>query len=246
MKLALCIMFTNELPYLKLHLPVYANSFDGIVALTDGRTTDGSIEYLESLGAQVRIHEWHNHWGDFATALFAMAEQLNYDAACRIDPDECLMADAGCQIKEYLDGKATLLCLSRREFVLDRCHIRTDNWPDYQARAWLLNRGIVVSGQHHEGVNYLAHGLSPDIQNQERHVVYTGDPCIYHYGNIGRQHVLERDLHYVNVAREQAGHPPLTERPADRPFPVWPAVEEYAGVQPIDPQEVGIYAPFTD
>src|SRR5258706_7723815 len=125
-------MFTNELSWLRLHLPVYKDGFDGIVALTDPCTDDGSTQYLSELGADIMTANWNYDWGAFATKLVNFAEELGYDAVMRMDPDECLMPDAADEICRLLTEEAELLVFPRHEFFGDREHVRAAIYPDYQ------------------------------------------------------------------------------------------------------------------
>lgn len=245
MKLALVMMFTNELPFLKLHLPVSLPGFDGLVAMTDPNTTDGSIEFMKSMGADIRIADWRYDWGQFATQLFNFAEELGYDAACRLDSDECLMPFAGTEIKLLLQTKATLIVFPRYEFFGSRITYRADLYPDAQARCWLLNRGITVRGRRHEGVDLTANGLSEHTEDPAYRVLRVSNPHIFHYGWSSPTAIWRNQVKYQRHEQVSAGGPEHVALPADTPLVSWPTVP-FDGVQPLDPNEVGIYAPFTD
>lgn len=247
MKLALVMMFTNELSFLKLHLPVSVQGFDGLVAMTDPNTTDGSIEFMKSMGADIRIADWHYDWGQFATQLFNFAEELGYDAACRLDSDECLTKYAGTEIKLLLQTQAALLCLPRHEFFGSRLNIRPDLYPDDQARCWWLQRGIVVQGKRHEGVWFGQHGLDEHSTDPKTRVLRVRSPSlhIFHYSWISETGIWRNQVKYQRHEQVSAGGPEHVALPADTPLVSWPTVP-FDGVQPLDPNEVGIYAPFTD
>lgn len=243
MRLCLGIIFTNELHWLKLHLPVYKDSFDGIVAITDPATTDGSIEYLHSLGAAVIQYPWEYHWGDFANKLCGYAESLGYDAICRIDPDECLFPWTGTEIKLFLQRDATLLCLPRYNFFNDRKHLWEGHYPDHQMRAWRLHRGIVVSGAKHEGVNVAAHELNADATDPDHRAVWLSNPHIYHYGWASKGGIYYQQTKYQSQAQVAAGGPPQVAWPADFQIVQYPTVP-FDGAQPQNPDMVGLYAPY--
>ena len=248
MKLALGLMFTNEIGFLKLHLPIYKNSFDGIVALTDPRTTDGSTEFLwNEMGAAVMEKEWSYDWGDFATTLCRFAEEKGYDAIMRMDPDECLMPQAGSAIKLMLERTAALLCFPRHEFFGDRTRARADLYPDYQARAWHLNRGIRVQGKRHEGVGFAEHGLSEHTTEPKNRVYRLKDPYlhIFHYGWIGREGIYRNQVKYQSHAQVEAGGPPEVNFGEDFQLVDLPTIP-FTEPQPIDPEACGIYAPFKE
>lgn len=249
MRIALALMFTNEIDFLKLHVPVTASTFDGIVAYTDPLTTDGSLACMNSIGADVITAPWQNDWGWAATLLANYAKELGYDGLCRIDPDEMLERSAGNQIRHLLDKEAALLVLPRYEFYGDRLHYRKDIYPDWQARAFRLDKGIVVGGKRHEGINFVQHRLSenPDTP-PDRRVIRTGtngfEPIhIYHYGWSSPRAIRDSQIKYQSHAQVLAGGPPEVAPTYDPQPPDWPTVE-FEGPQPLDPLEVGIYAPY--
>jgi len=246
MKLCLVFMFTpDELPYLKLHLPVFAHEFDGIWAMTDYSTPHEVIHEVQALcGAGVSVAKWEYNWGDFVNKLVRHPEVMGFDAVMRIDPDECLMPGAADEIRRLLTDTASLLVLPRYEFFGDRRHYRADLYPDGQARAWRLNRGIIVQGLRHEGVDLTAHGLSEHDPHPD-HYVLRGGPHIYHYGWIGKTGIYRNMVKYQRHAQVSAGGPEHVAFPADTPLVSFPTVP-FDGPQPIDPDTVGLYAPFEE
>lgn len=248
MRLALGLLFTNELDYLKLHLSAYAAEFDGIVGITDPRTTDGSLDYLQDAwNADVLVRDWTYDWGAFATQLCNYAEDKGYDAIMRMDPDECLMPYAATLIKFHLQREASLLCFPRHEFFGDRAHVRPDLYPDHQARAWRLHRGIRVQGKRHEGIDFAAHGLSEHSTDPEMHVLRLTDPYlhIFHYGWIGKQGIRRNQVKYQRHAQVEAGGPEHVALSEDTPpvsFPTLP----FDGPQPIDLKYVHLTAPYEE
>jgi hypothetical protein len=239
MKLCLLMMVTaGESPYLRLHLPVYVDQFDGaVVLLQRGQDFEAEAQALQATVKPYDRLEWlvrdfHNDWSEFLNIGIEYAEYRKYDAIMRLDPDEVLFAADISKIRTALE-RADILMFPRRNFFGDRLHYATDHWPDYQARAFKLNKGTRYVGQHHEGPHCAGPLLTLD------------DVVIYHYGWVGKQRIRERALHYMNVAREAGGLPPLTEYPADQPDPVWPTAP-FDGPQPIDPRVVGMYAPFNE
>lgn len=248
MKLALCIMFSRgELPFLQLHLPVFKDHFDGIVSLTDDRTDDGSIAYMRQIGAKVYVLPWREDWGWSVSRLFEFAEQSGYDAAMRLDPDECVFSEAPDTVRYDLEHRATLLCFSRYEFYGDRFHYRDDVYPDWQARAWRLNRGIKVEGKRHEGVDFWACGLreGEDVHPNER-VMRINSPQLFHFGYIGKSKLRHNQLRYLNYSRIDKGQKPLATLPVGTPEVSGVKVSEFPWVQPLDPAIVGPCAPFMD
>lgn len=256
MRLALGLIFTNELHWLKLHLPVYKDSFDGIVAITDPNTKDGSIEYINSITPPrslsgfgstngVMIEPWQYNWGDFATKLANFAEFCGFDAIMRVDPDECLMPDAGHEIKRLLEEEASLVCFARYNFFNDRRHLWAGTFPDWQVRAWRLRRGIIVQGDKHEGVNFAQHDLHEDTLDPEHRYQHVTTPAIFHYGWGSHGGIYYQQTKYQSQAQVAAGGPPQVAWPADFQIIQYPT-EPFDGPQPIDPDQCGLYAPYQE
>ena len=244
MKLCLGMMVHDDLNYLELHLPTMADCFDGIVAVVETEQEARDVHELFRLrstgdfwGKWVIVKQFNNDWSEMFNHVIYKAEQLKFDAILRLDPDEVMFPHDIDKVRQML-VQYDLLYLSRVNFWMDRLHYSPQYGNDYQGRAWRLNECIRLGGKHHESPRGVGN----------KHPILTEqlpDVAIYHYGDVGRERILKRDLHYLNVAREQAGHPPLTERPADREFPTRENVV-YNGKQPLDPYKVGIYAPFTE
>lgn len=253
MRLALGLMVHEDLGFLALHMPVYGNCVDGVIAVVETEAEReacldclaDSVD-LEQVDVSVIVRDFHNSWSGMYNEVIAHAEFEHYDAILRLDPDEAIFARDVVAIRELLETY-TVLCLARYNFWADRLHYTPGLYPDWQARVWRLDKGIRLGGRHHEGLVWTQHGLfEGDPQaDTPRQVLRVPSLNIFHYGWIGRQRMLERDLHYLNVAREQAGHPPLTERPEGREFPTRHNIP-FRGSQPIDPAIVGAVAPFEE
>lgn len=246
MKLALGMMIHHEEAWLKLHLPVIADCFDFIVVVCE--PGDEGIPFFSNQNVPTHIYEhpFNNNWSEMYNRVIQHAEDLGCDAIVRLDPDELLFPEDISAIRQLLT-EYKILCFARYNFWADRLHYTPGIYPDWQARAWVLNQGIHLGGQHHEGINWLELKMyeGDAFADTPRQVLRVPTINIYHYGNVGRERMLERDLHYVNVDREKAGHPPLTELPKGREFPTRHSII-FHGRQPIDPETVGIYAPYKE
>lgn len=238
MKLGLLMMVTaGEAPYLHMNLPPYVNQFDGAIVVLQGDQNTHQEEEVFYENVHPRLFEWvvcdwHNNWSEFLNAGLERAEQSGYDAVMRLDPDETLFGADVAQVRELLE-QYDIVGFPRRNFFGDRLHYATSHWPDYQQRGIRLHKGTRYKGQHHEGPHCSGpHYIASDI-------------VIYHYGWVGKPRIRERALHYMNVAREAGNLPPLSEYPPEAEIPVWPTLP-YDGLQPIDPQVVGIYSPWSE
>lgn len=257
MKLALGMMVHNDLDFLRLHLPIISDCFDSVIMIVETRQEQESLLHEMSLiipnykrYVYVLGREFHNNWSEHFNHILDQAELQGVDgqmdAIVRLDPDEAIFPRDVDAVRTLLETY-TILCFARYNFWGDRLHYTPGIYPDWQARAWQLNKGIRLGGQHHEGIGWLQYGLyeGDPVADEPRPVLRVPTVNIYHYGNVGRARILERDLHYVNVAREEAGHPPLTELPEGRAFPTRHSIL-FHGPQPVDPAVVGAFAPWEE
>lgn len=247
MTFALAFAFQNELPWLRLHLPVMlrAGAIDGMVAL-DGGSADGGAEYVRSLGGVVHERPFDWRFGDHMNALITACEGEGYSAMLRIDPDECLFP-------RDIDAAADLLHtykalrLARFNFVGDRLHIYPYKYPDYQTRAFRLGQGVAYIGDVHETLekSFRAIGWIEDGGDLvgQRDIVMCPQISIYHYGEI--QADARFALKHVNYARLLQQLPPLERLPDG--YSTTGAARfrvPFHGPQPVDPQVVGALAPL--
>lgn len=253
MRLALGMMVHDDLDFLKLHLPIFADCFDGIVTVVESESKVQDLHEILRLretgdhwNKWTVVQPFSNNWSEMFNHVIDKAESLGYDAIVRLDPDEAIFARDVILIRELLE-EYVILCFARYNFWQDRLHYTPGIYPDWQCRAWQLNRGIRLGGQHHEGVGWTQYGMfeGDPVADTPRQVLRVPSINIYHYGNVGKERILERDLHYLNVDRERAGHPPLAELPEGREFPTRHSIP-FHGTQPILPESFGIYAPFKE
>ena len=242
MKLALGLMYAQERHWLSLHLPVFAAGFDGIVAVGDD-DTDGSTQYLQSLGADVTFHKFQQDWSAQFNRVIERAEALGYDALLRLDPDEAIFRSDVEVIRKKLTYEATLLVFARHEFYGSRRQVRPDTYPDYQARAWRLGRGIRLGGAKHEGINFTEHELYEATDDPNKRVLRLTNPAIYHYGWSSPQAIWNAMTKYQSQAQLAAGQGPEVNFPPEQPLAEHMTVP-FSEEQPLDPGKVGEYAPF--
>lgn len=260
MRLALGMMVHDDLDFLRLHLPAYAHCFDGIIIVVETRKETETLvrvlaDIIPDFNSMVYIMErkFNNNWSEMFNHVLDYTEELGvdarafedqpFDAIVRLDPDEAIFPQDVTLIRDLLETYI-ILCFARYNFWGDRLHYTPGVYPDWQCRAWRLHRGIRLGGQHHEGVGWTQYGMfeGDPVADTPREVLRVPTINIYHYGNVGRERILERDLHYVNVEREKAGHPPLDTLPEGREFPTRHSIS-FHGQQPIHPRAFGVYAP---
>lgn len=229
MKLALGMMFCKgEINWMKLHLPEFTWCFDGIVAVTDDLSGDEPFYLTRHFSGHVYSHPFNSDWSEMLNHLIDHAESEGYDAIARIDPDEAIHVSDIAILRAELEMQDVLF-LPRFNFWEDRYHYLPEWYPDFQARAFRLNKGIRYVGKRHEHLNTTAGAIT--------------SATLFHYGWIGPG-VLRQDLKYLNYARIDAGLLPLAERPTDREYPQHSPVY-FEGIQPLDPAIVGATAPWS-
>lgn len=252
MKICLGMMVHRDSHWLNLHLPAFVRYFDGIVAVGQPDNDDETVNAIvqcRRLGISGEYYEYpfNNNWSEMFNHVIDHAESSHekYDAIIRLDPDEAMFG-ADISTAAALLTQYAILCFPRINYWQDRLHYTPVIYPDWQARAWQLNKGIRLGGAVHEGIGWTKHNMFEGGQDDTpREVLRVPSIPIHHYGNVGKERILERDLFYLNLERQKAGLPVLTERPADRAFPTRHNIM-YHAQQPIDPIAVGLYAPFKE
>lgn len=230
MKVALGILTRNEEFYLGRHLPIIANSFDGIVAV-DAASVDRSVEILTSFGAKIENREWNNDFGAARNAMIALAEREGYDWIFMVDSDECMFPKDIETVKEYMP-QSQFIALPRIEFVRDYYHFDHTLYPDFQGRVFKLHQGFHYRNKVHE----MLYKPDDDIALMSRldyRVVAAG--ChLYHYSRCKSPESLW--LKYANYDRLMKGEE-LIERIPDGTrvnlTDFWKSEVEFHGPQPV-------------
>lgn len=235
LKLALAFMMQDSLPWIGLHLPLFRASgvFDGVVAL-DGGSTDESVFYVESLGGSVYHRKFDWKFGEQAQCLVNLCEAEGYDAMLRIDPDECMFSEDMRKVRTTLEHfPDKLIGLSRRHFIGDRLHVHRDWNYDPQWRAWALHRGV------HYPEGQRVHEV-PSWKDGEQMLL--SDVYLFHYGYL--EPAPQRAYKIAMYDAIQHGKP----LPTKAEYANWPPLDipsvPFDGRQPLDPNVVGIHAPF--
>ncbi len=235
MKLCLAFMFQQELPWLKLHLPVLLKSsaVDGIVAV-DGGSTDGGADYIRSLGGTVQFRQWDWKPLDQENAVIDLAEKAGFDAILLTAPDEMWWPRHIDEMKSLIGRRQyNALQFPTFNFVKDRWHYASQKpfYPDVHLRVWRLNEGIRHVGK------------LDSIPNIKRG---TSLPCMhmhmFHYS-----HIKPRDwysLKGLNFHRVRDGLEPLDALPEGYPIEDYPEHVRFWGEQPLDPSSCGENAPL--
>lgn len=242
MNLCLGMLFCErDLPWVKLHLPVYVKAFGSnpiIIGYDMGDYGQESHDYFTKLDADVQMIEinFHQDWSAALNQIIDFGIWLKQDAMLRLDPDE-LMFGGDIELVGKILNHYSLIGLARYNFWYDRTQVNVNAYglADAQWRAWRLDGRARYVGKRHEGVAFGGHA---------RETLICPDVAIYHYGDIGKQNIWARALRYINYDRADLGLEPLTEIPPDRPPGA--KTEPFDKPQPLDPAVCGLTAPFEE
>lgn len=241
MKPVIGLMCQNELPWLRLLIPLLRETGIDIIAI-DGGSTDGSIDYLcECVNVAITWHSFDTP-GKQQNRLIKYAERLGYDALFKIDPDELMWPKHIASAFRLLETHSHInaLAFPRYNFIGDRYHYAPCQpyYPDAQLRCYRLNEGARYPQDYHSGLNLgeLGWKWQNDCTTplEARNVLTLQHMHIYHYGETKPR--AERILQYMNYQRRTGGLEPLTVLPDDHPIGTPPFNIRFEGKQPIDPE----------
>jgi len=224
------MMFQDEAHWLRLHLPILAESGLPIVALDGGSKDDGASVIREYEGVVYR-RKFEHDFGAQANALFDCCDGEHYSSVIWLAPDELMYPEDLLTIAELLKTE-NAMAFPRFNFMKNRLHVSPEAYPDYQIRAWKLRNNIRVSGSVHETVYKSIMGKGWMINQQQMH--------IYHYGGINPMTHLA--LKHINYQRIEQGLPVFDELPEGMNAGEYPKHVLFSGKQPLEP--IDIHAPF--
>lgn len=234
MKFCLALMFQTEADWLRLHLPVLMQAnIDGLVAL-DGGSDDDSRDVIFEFGGHLFTRQFDWHFGNQGNYLIECCQKAGCDAMLRLDPDELMFPEDINRVRELLEtDKTDLVILPRFNFTKDRLHWQAESYPDYQQRAWLLNRGVHYQASVHEVPHH------PNLR-----IHHAAGLNIFHYGDI-RYHEFRAWRHAMYIALQNGDSlPPKPESFSDGQIG-WPPQERFDKPQPLEFREVGLRAPLS-
>ncbi len=236
MKLALGLMVcSGEGKWLNLHLPHLLPHVDGVVIVRDTDTDEETCRELVRLNLNtgkvfVYAHDWHWDFSLKANYLIAHAEQMEFEAILRLDPDETIYAATFDRLREAL-AVYDAVSFPRYNFERDRLHWMPQVYPDRQIRAWRLGCGIHYAGRVHE----MPTGMR-DLWFSQNH--------LYHYEGLRTD--KRRYMKHHNYALLAQGQPPVYGEPLVIPDHHYRDHVPFEGEQPLDPRVIGIRAPLED
>jgi GT2 family glycosyltransferase len=251
MRFCLGLVCLNEVPWLRLHLPVMLRAhIDGVVVV-DGGSHDGSYEVVREIAASKRcpfygeVHPWRWDFAEQQNHVVTLAERSGFDAMLKWDPDELLFAEHINQAAEVMETQgAKAVVVSRYNFEENRCRYSPYLYPDKQLRFHVLNEGFYWYRRLHATTNAYDQwtepaGTDPDVARQ---IVWLSHINIYHYE--GLKPMRDRTLKVLNYRRVAEGYPPLTALPEGHEVLSYRYAVGFRGPQPLDWMECGENAPY--
>lgn len=181
-KVALGIAVTNEINFLKRHLPILKKCFDGVY-VSDGGSTDGSLEYLKEAGIYLIQGDFGHglEWkeANHKNSVVLDAEKAGYDWIVSLDADEIMYPKDIAVAKKFMTSDNNFLRFPRIEFFGDTKHFKPHLYPDLQGRAFRLHAGYHWRKDMHSVVYQGENQLSCSEMGD-----YTIVPTapIFHYG----------------------------------------------------------------
>jgi len=207
MKICLGMIFKNEEDMLRRNLRLVAPYFDGVV-IGDDNSTDGSFEVLEESTVGVVILPLdEGTFADKRNEVIEEAEDLDYDAIVFLDADESMFSTDIELIQTRLKSYEAI-AMSRYEFGPDVEHYNPKLYPDFQGRAFVLNKGYHYEGDLHETL--FRKGSNVSVFDEGKFYLSKDTP-IFHYGRCKSKEEIWLRYHNYNLIKE--GKPTIDKIP---------------------------------
>lgn len=212
MKIALGIIVKNQRHFLEKTLPTYFHVFEHRFAV-DFHSDDFTNEILGQFGFQVHRQPLVNDYAKARNILIQCAEEAGMDYLVMIDADEALDRHEAIKLQNYAHDFDAIV-LPRIEFVEDFEHFDDHLFPDFQLRAFRLNRGFHYRNRIHEmlhdssGVALMA---VRGNRTKKHQIISLPDVFLYHYGRTAPKEKLA--LKYFNYDRKMKGLGALEKLP---------------------------------
>jgi len=206
MKFCLGIITGNDEEILKKHLPIISKCFTTKIAV-DSSTLDRTNIVLKENGFIVYRREWDYNYSEARNLVIQKAEELGMEAMLMLDSDECMFPKDIEKIRKLLEQYEAIK-LPRYEFGPTKEWYNPTLYPDYQGRAFQLNKGYHYRNKIHE----ILYRKQEEKSIFEQDGFYPSDEThIYHYGRCKDLNKIW--LKYENYRRIQENKKILLEIP---------------------------------
>lgn len=229
MKIGLGMIVGNDERALVRHLPVISSYFDSRIAV-DSYSKDGSINALIKNGFNIFQRKWNNNYAEARNEVIKRAELMGLEGLIMLDADECMFPDDIRKVKKLLE-KHEAIKLPRYEFGPNSEYYNPKLYPDYQGRAFQLNKGYHYRNPLHE---ILYQGEDRIAVSQKDGFFASTETHIYHYGRCKSPKEIWLKYHNYNLILK--GETPITTIPSNINFNVeenFTDVIKFTGEQPI-------------
>lgn len=212
MKIALGIIVKNQRHFLERTLPTYSLTFEHRFAV-DFFSDDYTREILDQFGFQVHRQEWPNNYATARNVLIQCAEEAGMDYLIMLDADEALDRKQSEKLQQYANDFDAIV-MPRIEFVQDTSHFDDYLFPDFQLRAFKLNKGYHYRNNIHEMLHDSSGVPLMSVRGgrtKKHRILTVPDVFLYHYGRTAEKSQLA--LKYMNYDRQMKGQPKLDKLP---------------------------------
>jgi glycosyltransferase involved in cell wall biosynthesis len=235
MKIALGIIVRNQREFLEKTLPTYSFSFEHRFAV-DFFSDDYTREILDQFGFVVHRQEWPNNFATARNILIQCAEEAGMDYLIMLDADEALDRNQVIKLQKYAHDFDAIV-MPRIEFVQDTDHFDDHLFPDFQLRAFKLNKGYHYKNKIHEMLHDKSGVALMGVRGgrtKKHRILTVPDVFLYHYGRTADKAQLV--LKYINYDRQIKGESKLEKLPDGYNLDdaqLWQNMTEFYGPHPL-------------
>jgi len=213
MKIGLGMIVGNDERALVRHLPIISSYFDSCIAI-DSYSKDGSINALIKNGFNIFQRKWNNNYAEARNEVIKKAEEMGMEGLLMLDADECMFPDDIRKVKKLLEEHEAIK-LPRYEFGPNNEYYNPKIYPDYQGRAFQLNKEYHYRNPLHE---ILYKGEDIKAVSERDGFFASSETHIFHYGRC--KSPKEIWLKYHNYGLILRGEKTITKIPPNINFDV--------------------------
>lgn len=195
----LAILASGEEQFIYKIFPNISSRFSGVVILDSGigPRTRG---FLEKFPITITPFTWHDDFSMARNMLIDEVRRLGYTRMMMLDADETIYPHTIKLLQHYLD-ECDIIRFPRINFINDDQHFCPDVFPDYQDRAFNLDKDIRYGNKVHENI----------INHDDYRTVIAPSVNIYHYGWC--KPLADVALKNINYERVKKGQEKLEKLP---------------------------------
>lgn len=166
----LAMLVSGEEQFIYKIFPAVSSKFSGVVILDSG-IGPATREFLSKFPIHITPFNWCDDYALARNMLIDEVRRLGYTRMMQLDADEMIYPSDVKILQHYLD-ECDIVRFPRINFINDDRHFCPDVFPDYQDRAFNLDKDIRYGNKVHENI----------INHDSYRLVITPSINIYHYG----------------------------------------------------------------